>query len=124
MGGVHHYICVVCVGTRKYKAARDVLRKLPPDSVEVVKRNWRMRVKDMVNVCTSGPTYPFLPPSLLSLSLSLSLPPPPPPLSLFLQAGDAPLSMNTKNDLHEFHCIQAYLVSDNNYGSLRIEICS
>ena len=32
-------------GTRKYKAARDVLRKLPPDSVEVVKRNWRMMVK-------------------------------------------------------------------------------
>lgn len=34
--------------------------------------------------------------------------PSPPPS----QAGDAPLPMNTKNDLHEFHCIQAYLVSD------------
>ena len=62
-------------------------------------------------------------PLSLSLSLSLFLPLSL-SLSLSLQAGDAPLPMNTKNDLHEFHCIQAYLVSDNNYGSLRIEICS
>ena len=47
----------------------------------------------------------------LSLFLSPSLPSPPlPPPS---QAGDAPLPVNTKNDLHEFHCIQAYLVSNN-----------
>ena len=45
VGDMLWLLYVVCAGTRKYKAARDVLRKLPPDSVEVVKRNWQMMVK-------------------------------------------------------------------------------
>ena len=73
MNNVHRRICVVCAGTRKYKAARDVLRKLPPDSVEVVKRNWRMRVKDMHKRAYLSLISPSLPLSSLSLSHCLTI---------------------------------------------------
>lgn len=54
--------------------------------------------------------------AVISLSLLLSPSPTPP-----TQSGDAPLPVNTQNDIHEFHCIQAYLVSDNCIESLRIQ---
>ncbi len=80
---------------RKHTAARQVFDKIPPDSVDVVTRHWQKKVclaicTTLIRGCTrSAWQLPFVHP---------------------FQAGDAPLPVDVRNDIKEYHCLQSYLV--------------
>lgn len=94
---------------RKHEACRSIFEKLPEDSIDVVHRYWQMKVsillynwsiwrwRDRLNKVT--------PQNRCIIKLIL--------FSVFLKAGDSPLTPEDNNTIREYLCIKAYLVSSN-----------
>lgn len=83
---IHACMPLCSTAARKYLAADEVFHKIPPDSIEIVTRNWKAEVH----------VHNQLAKWLLSVSI---------------QAGEEPYPVKLKNDIKEYLCIKAYLVN-------------